>query len=44
MVQALAGLKRKAAPGSDGLTAEMIDSKSWWTSGSPCLIGAGSME
>ena len=27
VVQALAGLKRKAAPGSDGLTAEMIDSK-----------------
>ena len=27
VVQALAGLKRKAAPGSDGLTAEMIGSK-----------------
>ena len=27
MVQALDGLKRKAAPGSDGLTAEMMDSK-----------------
>ena len=27
VLQALAGLKRKAAPGSDGLMAEMIDSK-----------------
>ena len=27
VVQALVGLKRKAAPGSDGLTAEMISSK-----------------
>ena len=44
VVQALAGLKRKAASGSDGLMTEMMIPKSWWTSGSPSLIGAGSME